>query len=192
MRKTGSVRNRVGSGSDKHMRLPTAFPDTPRTDTNNRHVLGHLEEEPVSDKLAQRSLLTVSRATAARAGNRKVVRHHASRRRHSEPNKREMEKRTHVFAELIIVCVLDLLKLLSTWSDAGTNGEARTLWKSYLFNCRTKEAKLECLNMRGRMVFVNSFMSLTTKQSPLGPHETTSANDESSSILWVVARERRG
>ena len=34
-----------------------------------------------------------------------------------------------------------------------------TLWKSYLFNCRTKLAKFECLNMRGRMDFVNSFMS---------------------------------
>ena len=63
-------------------------------------------------------------------------------------------------------------------------GEDRlTLWKSYLFSWRTKEAKFECLNMRGRMDFVNSFMSLTTKQSPLGPHATTSAKVVSSSIL---------
>ena len=145
----------------------------------------------MSDKLAQRSLLTVSRASAARAGNRKVVRHHASRRRHSEPNKREMEKRTHVFAELIIVCVLDLLKLVSIRNDAGTNGEARTLWKSYLFSCRTKEAKLECLNMRGRIDFVNSFMSFTTKQSPCGPHDTTGWNAGSSSILHTAISHHR-
>ena len=33
------------------------------------------------------------------------------------------------------------------------------MWKSYLLSCLTKLAKLECLNILGRMVFVNSFMS---------------------------------
>lgn len=37
--------------------------------------------------------------------------------------------------------------------------------------------------MRGRMDFVNSFMSLTTKQSPWGPQDTTCDQDVSSSIL---------
>ena len=37
--------------------------------------------------------------------------------------------------------------------------------------------------MRGRMDFVNSFMSLTTKLSPWGPQETTCAHEVSSSIL---------
>ena len=58
-----------------------------------------------------------------------------------------------------------------------------TLWKSYLLSWRTKLAKLECLNMRGRMDLVNSFMSLTTKQSPRGPQQTTDWNEGSSSIL---------
>lgn len=30
-----------------------------------------------------------------------------------------------------------------------------TLWKSYLFNCRTKLAKLLCLKCFGKMVLVN-------------------------------------
>jgi hypothetical protein len=37
--------------------------------------------------------------------------------------------------------------------------------------------------MRGRIDFVNSFMSLTTKQSPAGPQLTTCAIAGSSSIL---------
>lgn len=41
--------------------------------------------------------------------------------------------------------------------------------------------------MRGRMDFVNSFMSLTTKQSPCGPQETTWAQEVSSSILCGVS-----
>lgn len=35
----------------------------------------------------------------------------------------------------------------------------RTLRKPYLFNCRTKLAKFQCLYMRDRIDFVNSFMS---------------------------------
>lgn len=49
-----------------------------------------------------------------------------------------------------------------------------TLWKSYLLSCRTNEAKLECLNIRGRIDFVNSVISLITKLSPEGVHETIS------------------
>ena len=66
----------------------------------------------------------------------------------------------------------------------------RTLWKSYLFNCRTKLAKLLCLKCLGRMCLVNfSFYSQvsrmqfyislrgptsrTTKLSAWSPHLTT-------------------
>ena len=92
---------------------------------------------------------------------------------------------THMFAELVVIGVLHLTRMaLSTWTEPeGRKEGRRTLWKSYLFSCRTKDAKFECLNMRGRMDFVNSFMSLTTKQSPCGPHETTGWNAGSSSIL---------
>jgi len=40
--------------------------------------------------------------------------------------------------------------------------------------------------MRGRTVLVNSFISLTTKQSPLGPQDTTFTISVSSSILYLV------
>jgi hypothetical protein len=79
----------------------------------------------------------------------------------------------------------------------------RTLWKSYLFNCRTKLAKLLCLKCLGRIDFVNfsfchcrtstwcptvallgsSRTSSTTKLSPSSPHLTTEAYEGSSSIL---------
>jgi len=61
----------------------------------------------------------------------------------------------------------------------------RTLWKSYLgisscetnvasylFNCRTKLAKLECLKCRGRTLFVNSFCwARGHQQLPCGGEE---------------------
>jgi hypothetical protein len=79
-----------------------------------------------------------------------------------------------------------------------------------LLSWRTKDAKFECLNIRGRMDFVNSFISyrgksgvlshqhaghdghtLTTKQSPLGPHETTLWNEGSSNILRQGEQHRK-
>lgn len=76
----------------------------------------------------------------------------------------------------------------------------RTLWKSYLFSCRTKLAKLLCLKCFGRICFVNfSFChgvrefccvrdsayptSRTTKLSPSFPHLTTLSSCGLSSIL---------
>ena len=42
----------------------------------------------------------------------------------------------------------------------------RTLWKSYLFNCRTKLAKLLCLKCFGRICFVNfSFCAIVSLPS---------------------------
>src|SRR5271155_483169 len=60
----------------------------------------------------------------------------------------------------------------------------RTLWKSYLFNCRTKLAKLLCLKCLGRIDFVNFSFSSTTKLSPSSPHRTTDEYEGSSSILY--------
>lgn len=79
----------------------------------------------------------------------------------------------------------------------------RTLWKSYLFNWRTKLAKLLCLKCFGRMCLVNfSFYatisiahmsvkarrhtSSTTKLSPSFPHLTTLSSLGFSSILARV------
>jgi hypothetical protein len=69
----------------------------------------------------------------------------------------------------------------------------RTLWKSYLFNCRTKLAKLLCLKCFGRIDFVNfSFCHCRTSTwcptvallgSSSSPHLTTEAYEGSSSIL---------
>ena len=77
-----------------------------------------------------------------------------------------------------------------------------TLWKSYLFNCRTKLAKLLCLKCFGRISLVNfSFCphvsiraaiglprselctSNTTKLSPPSPQRTMLSYDGSSNIL---------
>lgn len=81
-----------------------------------------------------------------------------------------------------------------------------TLWKSYLFSCRTKLAKLLCLKCFGRMDLVNrSFYSAnqrsraisgenairltssTTKLSISSPHRTIDAYDGSSSILLCAS-----
>jgi hypothetical protein len=78
----------------------------------------------------------------------------------------------------------------------------RTLWKSYLFSCRTKLAKLLCLKCFGRISLVNfSFCpscqylvagcgaslalrtSKTTKLSPPSPQRTMLSYDGSSNIL---------
>jgi len=49
-----------------------------------------------------------------------------------------------------------------------------TLWKSYLFSCRTKLAKLLCLKCLGRMVFVNfSFYWQRVSQSWQRIHRLT-------------------
>ena len=83
-----------------------------------------------------------------------------------------------------------------------------TLWKSYLFSCRTKLAKLLCLKCLGSMDLVNrSFCtpisqtatersmeclltSNTTKLSISSPHRTTDAYDGSSSILCCTSALR--
>lgn len=41
------------------------------------------------------------------------------------------------------------------YGDSPLSSLCLTLWKSYLFNCRTKLAKLLCLKCFGRMVLVN-------------------------------------
>ena len=64
-----------------------------------------------------------------------------------------------MFTELIVVGVFNLGMYTMITQDWGTWGRVHTLWKSYLFNCLTKLAKFECLNIRGRIDFVNSFMS---------------------------------
>src|SRR6201992_2964075 len=78
-----------------------------------------------------------------------------------------------------------------TCSPKGLSSEFLSLWKSYLFSCLTKLAKLECLNIRGRTDFVNSFISLTMKDSPLGPQDTMFAISVSSSILYFVKQRKR-
>jgi hypothetical protein len=42
---------------------------------------------------------------------------------------------------------------------------------------------LECLNIRGNIIFVNSVISLTMNESPVGVHETRSGSLFSSSAL---------
>lgn len=59
----------------------------------------------------------------------------------------------------------------------------RNLWKSYLFNWRTKLAKLECLKCLGRICLANSLGSLTTKVSPSFPHENIWGYAFSSNML---------
>jgi hypothetical protein len=76
-----------------------------------------------------------------------------------------------MFAELAVVGVFDLRKA-GPISGAcrgrkRERGQRRTLWKSYLLSWRTKDAKFECLNIRGRMDFVNSFMSYRGKSGVL-------------------------
>lgn len=72
---------------------------------------------------------------------------------------------------------------MRTWEVSPGDSSFLILWKSYLFSCRTKEAKLECLNILGRMVLVNSVMSLTMNESPAGDHDTRCASLLSSSVL---------
>lgn len=50
------------------------------------------------------------------------------------------------------------IAMVRTWCKS-CECSFRTLWKSYLFNCLTKDEKLEWLNTRGRIVFANSFVS---------------------------------
>ena len=82
----------------------------------------------------------------------------------------------------------------------------RTLWKSYLFSCRTKLAKLLCLKCFGSMDLVNfSFCpsceygrrhgeiartSRTTKLSPSSPQRTTCEYVGSSNILLITVSLR--
>lgn len=49
------------------------------------------------------------------------------------------------------------------YGDCPFSSFCRTLWKSYLFSCRTKLAKLLCLKCLGRMVFVNFSFCVTSK-----------------------------
>ncbi len=94
------------------------------------------------------------------------------------------------------------------YGDSPLSSLCLTLWKSYLFNWRTKLAKLLCLKCFGRIIFVNfSFCharsqsraspmaigvsvsgparrtSRTTKLSPSALHRTTELYVGSSSIL---------
>ncbi|KAH3680032.1 hypothetical protein WICPIJ_008445 [Wickerhamomyces pijperi] len=66
--------------------------------------------------------------------------------------------------------------------DCFSSLDCLTLWKSYLFNCLTKLAKLECLKCLGRISFVNSLLSMTTNESPLSVHLTILEYELSSNI----------
>ena len=73
-----------------------------------------------------------------------------------------MGRNAHVFPKLAFVGVLDLRSsgpMSGACRRGGNEVKGQTLWKSYLLSWRTKDAKLECLNIRGRMDFVNSFIS---------------------------------
>ena len=81
-----------------------------------------------------------------------------------------MGRNAHMFAELAVVGVLDLRKagpISGACREGREEGKRRTLWKSYLLSWRTKDAKFECLNIRGRMDFVNSFISYRGKSGVL-------------------------
>jgi hypothetical protein len=67
-----------------------------------------------------------------------------------------------MFPKLAVVGVFDLRKsgpISGACREEGDKAKGQTLWKSYLLSWRTKDAKFECLNIRGNMDFVNSFMS---------------------------------
>jgi hypothetical protein len=62
----------------------------------------------------------------------------------------------------------------------------RTLWKSYLFSCRTKLAKLLCLKCLGSMCLVNfSFCALVSDQSTGGAHSPWTYFEDDKAIAIV-------
>lgn len=97
-----------------------------------------------------------------------------------------MGRNAHVFPKLALVRILDLrgfgpMSGACRKGGGGGNGvkgkKRQTLWKSYLLSWRTKDAKFECLNIRGRMDFVNSFISYRGRSGVLISRQRAGQDD---------------